>query len=369
LPELFRTSDQETIMRIVIFGLTVSSSWGNGHATLWRSLIDGLEAGGHDVTFFERDVAYYRVNRDLSELRGRARLVLYDAWSAACDAAEAAIAEADAAIVTSYCPDGRAACELVLAARDAVRVFYDLDTPVTLARIAAGDEVAYIPVDGLAEFDLVLSFTGGLALDLLTDRLGARRVASLYGSVDPARHRPVAPDPGWSGACSYLGTWCDDRQATLDALFLAAARRRPADSFVIGGAQYPAHVSWPDNVRRFEHVPPASHPAFYCSSPLTVNITRAPMAELGYCPSGRLFEAAACGVPVLSDAWEGLATFFTPGDQILIARTTDEAVAALALPRAELARIGRRARERVLAEHAGTHRAAELVELIEGAAV
>jgi spore maturation protein CgeB len=353
-------------MRIVIFGLSVSSSWGNGHATLWRGLISALDDAGHEVVFFERDVPYYSAHRDLGALGGRARLALYDKWDDARGLAAIALVDADAAIVTSYCPDGRAASELVLDSR-AIRVFYDLDTPVTLSRLDAGEDVAYLPVDGLGEFDLVLSYTGGGALDLLRERLGARRVAPLYGSADPGRHYPVAAEATWTAACSYLGTWSEDRQAALEALFLAPARRQ-GTRFLLGGSKYPGHIDWPRNVERIDHVAPAEHPAFYCSSPLTVSVTRAPMAACGFCPSGRLFEAAACGVPVLSDAWPGLETFFTPGDEILIAGSTDEALAILALPRRDLAQIGRRARARVVDEHSSLQRAAQLVSLIEASA-
>jgi spore maturation protein CgeB len=314
--------------------------------------------------FFEQDTPYYRSHRDLAELGGRARLCLYAAWEDVRSSARTEVDEADAAIVTSYCPDGRAACELVLASRAPRRVFYDLDTPVTLARLAAGEDVPYLPPGGLGGFDLVLSFTGGRALDLLRERLGARRVAPLYGSVDPVVHRPVLARPAWSARCSYLGTWSEDREAALEALFLEPARRR-RDPFIVGGSKYPAGLRWPENVSRIDHVAPPDHPAFYCSSPLTLNVTRAPMARLGYCPSGRLFEAAACGVPVLSDRWEGLETFFTPGEEIVTASSTEAALAALALPRAELAKIGRRARERAIAEHSGRRRAAQLVELLE----
>ncbi len=354
-------------MRIVIFGLTVSSSWGNGHATLWRSLIRALDAAGHQVIFYERDVRYYASHRDLPALHGRARLRLYGTWDDIAAEAAREIASADCAIVTSYCPDGRAASAAVLDASRATRVFYDLDTPVTLAQLSAGRDVPYLPEAGLGDFDLVLSFTGGRALHELRDRLGARRVAPLYGSVDPDHHKPVPADPQWSAACSYLGTWSDDRQAALEALFLEPARRHHDRTFVLAGSQYPAEVAWPANVIRHGHVPPPAHPAFYCSSPITINVTRGPMAELGYCPSGRLFEAAACGVPVLSDTWEGLETFFVVGDEILTASTTADAIAVLELPRADLAAVGKRARERALAEHSGTRRAAELIAHIEGA--
>jgi spore maturation protein CgeB len=350
-------------MRIVIFGLSVSSAWGNGHATLWRSLISALDAAGNQVVFFERDVSYYRDHRDLDELGGQARLCLYPSWNDVCHRACRALADADAAIVTSYCPDARPAAELVLASRG-IRVFYDLDTPVTLSRLEACEDVAYLPTGGLGDFDLVLSYTGGPALDLLRDRLGARRVAPLYGSIDPLHHYPVAAEPTWRAACSYLGTWSSDRQIALEMLFLEPARRK-TERFLIGGSKYPDKAAWPENVVRIDHVAPPEHPAFYCSSPLTINVTRAPMAALGFCPSGRLFEAAACGVPVLSDRWPGLETFFTPGDEILVADSTDAALGAIELPRTALARIGRRARARVIEDHSATRRAAELVTLLE----
>jgi spore maturation protein CgeB len=353
-------------MRIVIFGLTVSSAWGNGHATLWRSLIRALDADGHEVVFYEQDTPYYRSHRDLPQLAGRARLRLYPTWDEIRHEAKHVVDDADAAIVTSYCPDGRLASDLVLGASVWTRVFYDLDTPVTLERLERGEEVAYLPASGLSEFDLVLSFTGGRALGLLRDRLGARRVAPLYGSVDPQSHRPCRPEPAWTAACSYLGTWSEDRQVALERLFLEPARRR-SERFVLAGALYPPSIEWPPNVVRVEHVPPPAHPAFYCSSPLTVSVTRRAMARLGYCPSGRLFEAAACGVPVLSDAWDGLDTFFTPGAEILLASDTADALSALDLSREELARIGARARERALDEHSGTRRAAELVAHLEAA--
>jgi spore maturation protein CgeB len=353
-------------MRIVIFGLTVSSAWGNGHATLWRSLINALAKEGHEVTFFEKDVAYYRTRRDLAQLPHPCTLRLYPSWNEVRADARRAADAADCAIITSYCPDGRTACTAVLESRARVRVFYDLDTPVTLKQLDAGEDVPYLPVGGLGAFDLVLSFTGGRALDRLRTQLGARNVAALYGSVDPATHRPVAPDPHWAAACSYLGTWSSDRQRALEMLFVEPARQHPEKLFVVGGSLYPQELGWPRNVSHHEHVPPPSHPAFYCSSPLTISVTRGVMAELGYCPSGRLFEAAACGIPVLSDWFEGLDSFFTPGEEILIGHTTGDAVAALR--RTDLARIGARARQRALAHHSGTRRAAELVSLIGGAA-
>jgi spore maturation protein CgeB len=350
-------------MKLVVFGLTISSSWGNGHATLWRGLCRALAADGHQVVFFERDVPYYAGTRDFWEMPGGA-LVLYSDWSDVLFRARCELASADAAIVTSYCPDGIPATDLVLEAPRALRVFYDLDTPVTLSRLKAGETTSYIGPRGLADFDLVLSYTGGAAIAELKALLGARQVEPLYGHVDPAVHRPVAPAPHYRADLSYLGTYSDDRQAALETLFVEPARRRPGERFLMGGALYPADFPWSDNIYFVRHLPPSEHPAFFSSSRLTLNVTRRAMAEMGWCPSGRLFEAAACGTPILSDAWEGLDAFFTPGEEILLAGTTEEAMAALDLSPAELARIAAAARERTLAEHTSERRARELVELL-----
>jgi spore maturation protein CgeB len=353
-------------VKLVIFGLSVSSSWGNGHATLWRGLLRALAAEGHRITFFERDVPYYAAHRDLRELPG-GRLVLYPTWQQAVATAMAELADADAAMVTSYCPDGVAATDAVLDSAVPLSVFYDLDTPVTLERLRSGQAVPYLGPGGLAGFDLVLSYTGGAALDALRDTLGARRVAPLYGSVDPATHRPAPPDPRFSADLSYLGTYAADRQGALERLFVEPARRLPSRRFLMGGAQYPDDFPWSDNVWFVRHLPPEDHSAFYSSSRITLNVTRAPMAEMGWCPSGRLFEAAACGTPVLSDTWQGLEDFFQPGEEILLATTHDDVVTAMELSDTELRSIGRRARERALDDHTAARRATELVALLEGA--
>lgn len=348
-------------MKLVIFGLAVSSSWGNGHAVLWRALIRAFGAIGHHTVFFERDVPYYAQNRDLTVLEG-GRLVLYDDWAEVLSEAKRELGGADAGIVTSYCPDALAATEVVLGA-PALHVFYDLDTPVTLSQLAEGRAVTYVGPDGLAPFDLVLSYTGGAALTGLCNRLGAKRVAPLYGSVDPDHYRPAVME-GPRGALSYLGTYAADRQAALETLFVEPARSRPHDRFIIGGAQYPADFPWGANVFFWRHVAAHEHPRFYASARSTLNVTRQAMAALGWCPSGRLFEAAACGTPIVSDWWEGLDEFFAPEREIIIVRTTEDVLAALERSDTELSRIGTAARERVLTGHTAARRAAELEMLL-----
>jgi spore maturation protein CgeB len=353
-------------MKLVVFGLAVSSSWGNGHATLWRGLIRALASLGHRVVFYERDVPYYAEHRDLAELSD-GELVLYPSWEAVLSRARAEVEDADVAIVTSYCPDGIAAAELLFSSTVGVRVFYDLDTPVTLERVRSGNPVPYLRPDGLAGFDLVLSYTGGAALTELKRHLGARRVLPLYGSVDPLVHYPVDPVDRYRADLSYLGTYAEDRQQALLQLLLEPARRLPERRFLIGGAKYPPIFPWSPNIFFVRHLPPSEHSAFYCSSRLTLNVTRAPMAEMGYCPSGRLFEAAACGAPVLSDSWDGLAEFFEPGSEILVANTTEDAMAALETSDEQLTRMARAARDRVLSDHTAQRRASELISAIDGA--
>src|SRR3954447_9138588 len=349
-------------MKIVVFGLSVSSSWGNGHAVLWRALIRALAAQGHHIVFFERDVPWYAEHRDLIGI-DCGRLVLYADWEEIRPEAARELRDADAAIVTSYCPDGVMATEIVLDAPGR-HVFYDLDTPVTLARLAAGEQIEAIGPRGLAPFDLVLSYTGGGALTALKERLGACHVAPLYGSVDPTLYRPAAPPPGPRAALSYLGTYATDRQDKLDALLLEPARRRPDWRFVIGGAQYPQDFAWSENIFFWRHVAPAEHPKFYAAARATLNVTRRSMAASGWCPSGRLFEAAACAIPIVSDWWEGLDAFFAPDREILPVRSTGDVLAALDRDDSELRHIGDAGRARALSEHTAERRAAELVHLL-----
>lgn len=353
-------------MKLVVFGLTISSSWGNGHATLWRGLCRALARRGHEVVFFERDVPYYAGHRDLWSPDWMS-LVLYPDWADVLPQARAQLADADVAIVTSYCYDALLAADLVQES-DALRVFYDLDTPVTLDGLRAGERVPYVGLRGLRDYDLVLSYTGGDALAQLTSLLGARRVAPLYGHVDPAVHAPRSVESQYSADLSYLGTYAVDRQAALEAYFVEAARRLPHLKFVIGGAQYPEEFPWVPNLYFVRHLPPAEHPAFFSSSRLTLNVTRSSMARMGYCPSGRLFEAAACGAPIITDAWDGLDQFFAPDSEILVVRSTDDAVAALHLSPQELRAVALRARERVLDMHTSDHRARELEGILNDAA-
>jgi spore maturation protein CgeB len=274
--------------------------------------------------------------------------------------AQAELRDADAAIVTSYCPDAMGACEIVLSADNVFHIFYDLDTPVTLDALESGKSVEYIPQRGLGDFDLVLSYTGGKAIEMLRDKLGARAVEPLYGCADPAVHKPVDPVPEYRCILSYLGTYAKDRQEKLEQLFIGPARRMGLERFVIGGSMYPQEFPWLNNTWYVAHVPPERHPAFYCSSRFTLNVTRGAMAKMGYCPSGRLFEAAACGVPIISDYWEGLEKFFAPGVEIVRAESADDVITALRMDDNERRKIAEAARERTIEENSANKRTIEL---------
>ncbi|RXH54017.1 CgeB family protein [Granulicella sibirica] len=347
-------------MHVVIFGLTISSSWGNGHATLWRSLVKALLERRHTVSFYERDVSYYADTRDLMELPPGGRLILYRHFEDIAPAARRDLDHADLALSTSFCPDGRAAAQLMLESRASIKSFYDLDTPVTLNALSAKSTVEYLPPQGLGDFDLVLSYTGGRALNELRTRLGARLALPLYGSVDPDHHRPVPPQQELRANLSYLGTYAADRQQALKTLFLDPASVLPQERFLIGGAQYPETFPWLPNVFFVRHVPPATHPAFFSSCRATLNVTRGVMAAYGFCPSGRLFEAAACGAPLLTDTWEGLESFFVPGKEILPVESAEQVVQTLSLSDQELQQIALAARARTLQDHTGLCRVGEL---------
>lgn len=344
-------------LNIVILGLSITSSWGNGHATTYRGLMRELVARGHTVLFLERDVPWYAANRDLP-CPPYGRTLLYKDMAELAETFTTAVRNADLTIVGSYVPEGVRVGAWVQATAERATAFYDIDTPVTLAKLARGD-YEYLEPDLIAHYDLYLSFTGGPTLQRMEREYGAPMARALYCSVDPTLYYPVTMEPRWD--LSYLGTYSDDRQPGLDALLLEPARRRADGRFVVAGPQYPASLPWPANVERIEHLPPNAHRDFYTASRFTLNITRADMRTAGYSPSVRLFEAAACGTPLISDAWQGLAELFEPGREIMIAHSTADTLAYLRdVDEAERRAMGERARVRVLAEHTAAHRAAQL---------
>jgi spore maturation protein CgeB len=348
---------------IVILGLSLSSSWGNGHATTYRALIAGLAAEGHRVLFLERDVPWYAEHRDVPD-PDFCEFALYRTLAELFGRYGSRIAHADAVIVGSYVPEGAALIDRLVAADARPLLFYDIDTPVTLAALDRGEE-AHLRADQIPHFDAYLSFSGGSVLDHLEIRRGARRAEALYCSVDPDRY-VHAPDSVARWDMGYLGTYSDDRQPALEELLLEPARRLPERRFVVAGPMYPDGIDWPPNVERIAHLPPNRHAAFYNAQRFTLNVTRADMRRMGWSPSVRLFEAAACGTPIVSDDWPGLTDIFPDRAAILIARDSDDVVRILtAMPEDRRRAVGQAARARVLRWHSGRARARHLARIIE----
>ncbi|HTD87009.1 MAG TPA: glycosyltransferase [Candidatus Binatia bacterium] len=344
-------------LEIVIIGLSITSSWGNGHATTYRSLVRELSGRGHNVLFLERDAPWYAANRDMPKPRF-GRTALYRSFPELRRRFASAIRTADVVIVGSYVPEGAAIGDWVTETAGGVTAFYDIDTPVTLARLEK-ENLDYLTRELIPRYQLYLSFTGGPTLRRLERELGSPMARPLYCSVDPALYHPEAARLAWD--LGYMGTYSDDRQPVLDKLLVEPARQYSEGRFVVAGPQYPRNIRWPRNVRRRVHLAPAKHRAFYNAQRFTLNITRANMVRAGWSPSVRLFEAAACGTPIISDPWNGLDEFFTPGSEILIANSPEETLHYLQhIPEEQRQLIGQRARQRVLAEHTSHHRALDL---------
>ncbi|MCI0753655.1 CgeB family protein [Teichococcus vastitatis] len=350
-------------MKLVVLGLTLSSSWGNGHATTFRALLRAFARRGHEVLFLERDKPWYAAHRDMPA-PDFCRLEFYGEPSD-LRRREAEIGAADAVMVGSYVPDGVVVGRMAQKMAGGVCAFYDIDTPVTLAKLEKGDE-EYLSPALIPGYDLYCSFTGGPTLDLLMRRYGSPEARALYCSVDAEAYQPVATERHWD--LSYLGTYSPDRQPVLERLLLEPARRAPQLRFAVAGPQYPAGIDWPANVERLEHVPPSAHPAFYSASRYTLNVTRADMVRAGFSPSVRLFEAAACGSPVISDRWNGIEDVLAPGTEILLADGADDVLRVLLDPdEAARDRQAAAARHRILAAHTAEHRAAQLETMLRAA--
>ncbi|MBA1154753.1 glycosyltransferase family protein [Microvirga mediterraneensis] len=345
-----------TKLRIVVLGLSLSSSWGNGHATTFRALLRAFAARGHDILFLERDVPWYAAQRDLKN-PDYCRLEFYSDLEDLGRYRDA-IGNADAVIVGSYVPEGVDVGRHVQRLANGIVAFYDIDTPVTLAKLDRGD-YEYLSPGLIPDYDVYFSFTGGPTLKAVMERYGSPAARALYCSVDPEAYPVLDCEKRWD--LSYIGTYSPDRQPTLERLLIEPARRAPHLRFAVAGPQYPEGIDWPENVERIDHVPPDDHPAFYARSRYTLNVTRADMIRAGYSPSVRLFEAAACGTPIVSDIWDGIETLLEPGYEILLASKPEEVVDVLATwPEDQRRAMGGRARRRILAEHTAAHRAASM---------
>lgn len=347
-------------LRYTFLGLSITSSWGNGHATTYRALLRALAERGHEVTFLERDLDFYAANRDMPE-PPFAKTILYRSLDELRDRHASAVREADLVVVGSYVPDGIEVGAWAQSLAPSRTAFYDIDTPVTLAALERG-ECTYLTPELVSRYALYLSFTGGPTLARIERQYGSPCARALYCSVDPAGYFPEETPLRWD--LGYLGTYSADRQPTVERLLLEVARKEPARSFAVAGAQYPADVAWPANVWHDIHLAPSLHRGFYCAQRWTLNVTRAAMIRAGWSPSVRLFEAGACGTPIISDRWPGLEDVLVPGREILVAETTADVQRILReVGEDERRAIAARARSRILGEHTAMHRAETLERL------
>jgi len=344
---------------VVILGLSVTSSWGNGHATTYRSLIRAMAARGLRVLFLERNAPWYAGNRDEPHPAG-ARTEIYEGLDDLIARFECEVATARFVIVGSFVPEGTRAGEWVLSVARGMTAFYDIDTPVTMANLAAGSR-EYISPELIARYRIYLSFTGGPLLRYIEKQHGSPMARPLYCSVDPEQYQPVEAPCRWD--LGYLGTYSDDRHPVLEELMLKPARRWREGRFIVAGPMYPESIRWPVNVDREIHLSPRQHPEFYGSQRFTLNVTRSAMKVAGYSPSVRLFEAGACAAPIISDWWDGLDMILQPGKEILISSNTEDTLRFMRdWPDEKRRALGAAARSRILAEHTPAHR----VEQLEG---
>ncbi len=268
--------------------------------------------------------------------------------------------------IGSYFPDSIRATHALLDQGIGPLLFYDIDTPITMAQLRAHGQCDYLEAKLVPEYAAYLSFTGGPALEELERVFGSPRAVPFYCSVDPDLYQPTPVRSEYACDLSYLGTYASDRQPKLMNLLNDTAHALPEDNFLVAGAMYPSDVPWAPNVRRLTHVSPPDHPGFYSSSRFTLNLTRDNMVDAGFSPSVRLFEASACGAAILSDTWAGIEEFLKPGEEILLPADSAETVYILRnLSETERKSIGSRARDRILSEHTSQHRALEFERIVE----
>jgi len=345
-------------MKILFIGLTVSSSWGNGHATTYRALIKELCKLNHEVVFLEHDKPWYSNNRDLLQAVDF-EIKFYNSLESLKKNYLTDVQNSDFVIIGSYVPEGVSVIQWVLKEANGVVAFYDIDTPVTLEKLDNGDN-EYLSKELIPEFDLYLSFSGGEVLTLLEEKFHAKKAKALYCSVDTELYYPMNVEKIWR--LGYLGTYSLDRQEKLEQLLIQPAQLIVEQKFVVAGSGYPKNINWPSTVETIEHLAPDQHCKFYNEQDFTLNVTRQAMVNLGYSPSVRLFEAAACGVPIISDDWKGLTDLFEEDKEILIAKSSLDMKHILEeLSEEERFEIGMNARKRILDNHTAAHRANELI--------
>jgi spore maturation protein CgeB len=341
--------------KIVVLGPSLTSSFGKGDVATYRGLVRDLTVRGHEVFSLER-------SREGGVASPRqpdsGRVDEYSSLKELKDRHPAAVRDADIVLVGSQIPEASSAGDWVTRQAQGVTVFYDLNSPGTIAGLNRNSST-HISAELISRYHLYLSSTGGPLLDQLEDHYGSPMARPLYPAVDARLFFPESAAQNWD--LGYLGGHCTERQPAMDRLLLEPARLWGEGRFVVSGSKYPSSMRWPKNVKRIPHVPPQKRRAFFNSQRFALIITPPELIAIGHSPSARLFEAAACGIPAITEFWPGLDTFFKPDEEILISHSADETLVYLEeISELERRRLGYRARERVLARHTSRHRAAEL---------
>ena len=344
-------------MKIAFYGSSLLSAYWNGAATYYRGMLRALAARGHAITFYEPDVYDRQQHRDIDP-PDWCRVVVYDGTAEALLAAAGKAGEADVVIKASgvgFMDDLLLESVLASARPDALRIFWDVDAPATLAELRTASD--HPLRKALGRIDLVLTYGGGDPVVAAYRELGAAECIPVYNALDPQTHHPVAPEPRFAGDLGFLGNRLPDREERVERFFLDAAASAPAQRFLLGGSGW-GDKPLPENVACLGHVPTADHNAFNVTPRAVLNISRASMAETGFSPATRVFEAAGAGACLITDWWEGIDLFLAPGTEILVARDGRDVAEIVATLSPERARaIGTAALARVLREHTYAHRA------------
>lgn len=344
-------------MKIAFYGSSLVSSYWNGAATYYRGMLKALAGRGYDITFFEPDIYDRQKHRDMAPPEW-CKVAVYQGTIDGLRKAAAEAARADIVIKASGVgfEDNRLLAELQLAARpEALTVFWDVDAPATLADLKR--DPAHPLRRALPSLDLVLTYGGGAPVVAAYTSLGAADCIPVYNALDPSTHFPVRPDPRFNADLAFLGNRLPDREQRVDAFFLEPAAQMTGHRFLLGGS------GWQDkalsgNVRSLGHVGTSDHNAFNATPRAVLNISRNSMAENGFSPATRVFEAAGAGACLITDHWEGIEMFLQPDREVLVARDGQDVIGILSgLDRDKAAAIGRRALARVLNEHTYAHRA------------
>lgn len=354
-------------MNIGFYGSSLLSSYWNGAATYYRGLLRALAEHGHRITFYEPDILDRLRHRDIAP-PDWCEVVVYPATDDGLRGAVNGAATADVVVKASgvgFADDALLHATMAAAPEHALRIWWDVDAPATLADVHA--EAAHPLRAALPKLDLVLTYGGGDAVVAAYRALGAADCVPIYNALDPGTHFPVASDQRYAADLAFLGNRLPDREARVEQFLLWPAAHLPTQRFHLGGAGWDDKPC-PRNVAKLGHVGTVAHNAFNVTPRAVLNINRASMADTGFSPPTRLFEVAGAGGCLITDAWDGIEMFLAPGTEVLVARDGADVVEILRrLSVADAAAIGRAARRRILAEHTYDRRAALLHRVLSDA--